>query len=106
MCQLFEGEEEPGTLYRFTLDQISSETTTHLSIHQMGVLEALDEVKLLGKEPKVTFIGVEPRNISPWGMELSPVVEKKIPEIIALILKELEERGVTGEFMVPKKEKI
>jgi len=99
-----EGGEKPGTLYRFTLDQISFDTPTHLSIHQMGVLEALSEVKLLGKKPEVTFIGVEPEDISPWGMDLSPVVEEKIPEIIALVLKELSERGINGISMVPKKE--
>ena len=99
-----EGGEKPGTLYRFTLDQIAFDIPTHLSIHQMGVLEALNEVKLLGKEPKVTFIGVEPEDISPWGMDLSPVIEEKIPEIITLVLKELSERGINGISMVPKKE--
>jgi hydrogenase maturation protease len=99
-----EGGENPGTLYRFTLDQISFDTTNHLSIHQMGVLEALNEVKLLGKEPKVTFIGIEPQDISPWGMDLSPVIEEKIPEIIRLVLKELSERGIRGSHIVPQKE--
>ena len=99
-----EGGEKPGSLYRFTLDQISFDIPTHLSIHQMGVLEALNEVKLLGKKPEVTFIGVEPEDISPWGMDLSPVIEEKIPEIITLVLKELSERGINGISMVPKKE--
>ena len=101
-----EGGENPGTLYRFALDQISFDVPTHLSIHQMGVLEALNEVKLLGKEPKVTFIGVEPEDISPWGMDLSPVVEEKIPEIITLVLKELSERGIHGTSIVSKKENV
>ena len=99
-----EGGENPGTLYRFALDQISFDVPTHLSIHQMGVLEALNEVKLLGKEPKVTFIGVEPEDISPWGMDLSPVIEEKIPEIITLVLKELSERGIQDSHIAPKKE--
>lgn len=101
-----EGGEKPGTLYKFNLNQISFDVPTHLSIHQMGVLEALNEVKLLGKEPKVTFIGVEPQDISPWGMDLSPVIEEKIPEIIALVLKELSERGVNASQIAPKKEKF
>ena len=99
-----EGGEKPGTLYRFNLNDISFDIPTHLSIHEMGVLEALKEVKLLGKEPKVTFIGVEPEDISPWGMELSPVIEEKIPEIISLVLKELAERGIRGSHIVPQKE--
>jgi hydrogenase maturation protease len=101
-----EGGEEPGTLYRFNLNQISFEIPTHLSIHEMGVLEALKEVRLLGKKPEVTFIGVEPEDISPWGMDLSPVVEEKIPEIITLVFKELSERGVNAIQIAPKKEKL
>ena len=90
------GGEKPGTIYKFRLDQISSDTTTNLSIHQMGVLEVLSEARLLGKEPQVTFIGIEPQEISAWGMELSPVIEQKIPEMISLILKELSQRTLTG----------
>ena len=101
-----DGGEKPGTLYRFNLKDIAFDSPTHLSIHQMGVLEALDQVKLLGKEPEVTFIGVEPQDISPWGMDLSPVIEEKIPEIIALVLKELSERGVNASQIAPKKEKF
>ena len=100
-----EGGENPGTIYKFTLDQISFDTTTHLSIHQMGVLEALNQIKLLGKEPEVIFIGIEPQDISPWGMKLSPVIEAKIPELIALVLKELAENGINRISMVPTKEK-
>ena len=100
-----EGGENPGTIYKFTLDQISFDTTTHLSIHQMGVLEALNQIKLLGKEPEVIFIGIEPQDISPWGMKLSPAIEAKIPELIALVLEELAEHGINGISMVPKKER-
>ena len=99
-----QGGEPPGTIYRFTLDQIPFEVNTHLSLHQVGVLEALNQIKLLGKEPEVIFVGIEPHDISPWGMELSPVIEEKIPEIIALVLKELSVRGIHGSHIVPQKE--
>jgi hydrogenase maturation protease len=90
------GGEKPGTVYRFGLDHISSDATTRLSIHEMGVLEVLHQARWLGKEPCVTFIGIEPQDISPWGMELSPVIEHKIPEVIEVILKELSQRTLEG----------
>ena len=99
-----QGGETPGTIYRFTLDQIPFEVNTHLSLHQVGVLEALNQIKLLGKEPEVTFIGIEPEDISPWGMDLSPVIAEKIPEIITLVMKELSERGIHASRIAPKKE--
>ena len=98
-----QGGEKPGTIYKFYLDQIPLEITTKLSIHQTGVLEVLSQAKLLGKEPKVTFIGIEPHDISPWGMELSPIIKEKMPSLIDLIFEELEQRGVEISSTVPKK---
>ncbi len=99
-----QGGETPGTIYRFTLDQIPFEVNTHLSVHQVGVLEALNQVKLLGKEQKVTFIGIEPQDISPWGMELTPIIVKKIPKLITLVLEELEKYGIPRIRVDPKYE--
>ena len=97
-----QGGESPGTIYRFTMDQIPFEVTTHLSVHQVGVQEALRQVKLLGKQQKVVFIGVEPQDISPWGMELSPVIEEKTPKLITLVLEELEKCGIPRSQVVSK----
>ena len=83
-----EGKEPPGTIYRFSLDQITFEIPTTFSIHEVGVLEVLSQLKLLDKVPRVTFIGIEPLDISPWGMNLSPVIEGKIPELMEEVLKE------------------
>ena len=97
-----QGGEPPGTVYRFTLDQIPFELNTHLSLHQVGVLEALNQVKLLGKKQKVIFVGIEPEDISPWGMELTPVVEEKKPELKKLVRKELEKCGIPRSRVVSK----
>ena len=99
-----QGGESPGTIYKFTFDQIPFEVNTHLSVHQVGVLEALNQVKLLGKEQKITFIGIEPQDISPWGMELTLVVAEKIPKLITLVLEELKECGMSPCPVEPKSE--
>ena len=98
-----QGGEEPGTLYKFLLDQIPLEVTAKLSTHQVGVLEVLSQVKLLGEQPRVTFIGIEPQDISPWGMELTPFVKDKIPALIEIIFSELEEHGIKRSSIVPRK---
>jgi len=97
-----QGGEEPGTLYKFLLDQIPFEVTTKLSTHQVGVLEVLSQVKLLGEQPRVTFIGIEPQDISPWGMESTPFVKDKIPALIEIIFSELEEHGIKRSSIVPR----
>lgn len=96
IIDVVKGGEKPGTIYRFSLDQISGETGMGLSIHQMGVFEVFSQARLLGKEPRVTVIGIEPLDMSGWGMELSPVIEQKIPRLIQLIIEELYTRQITG----------
>jgi len=98
-----QGGEEPGTLYKFPLDQIPSEISTKISIHQTGIVEVLSHTKLLGKEPKVTFIGIEPQDISPWGMELSPFIKDKIPALIDMVFVELQIRGIKNSSITRKK---
>jgi len=97
-----QGGEEPGTLYKFLLDQIPLEVTAKLSTHQMGVLEVFNQAKLLGERPKVTIVGIEPEDISPWGMELSPIIKEKIPALIDMTLNELEQLGVKIPSIVPE----
>ncbi len=97
-----QGGEKPGTIYKFRLDQISSETTMNLSIHQMGVLEIFSQARLLGKEPHVTFIGIEPQDITTWSMELTPLIREKISALIELIFKELDQKGVKRSAIVQK----
>jgi hydrogenase maturation protease len=43
----------------------------------------------MGKKPRTTVIGVEPKSLE-MSMELSPEVKEKIPRMIELILAELK----------------
>ena len=83
------GGGEPGTIYRVSPDDLMAERERALSLHQVGLLEVLGMVKQLGGDPKVTIIGVEPKEIS-WGMELTPEVETKLPKVIETVLGEVQ----------------
>ncbi len=43
----------------------------------------------MGKYPETILIGVVPKDIKTIGTELTPDIEKKIPEVIDLIMKEV-----------------
>jgi len=45
--------------------------------------------KLLGFQPQVVIIGIEPKEID-WGMELSEEVKMKLPKVISLVLEEIK----------------
>lgn len=80
---------EPGAIYRFQSDDLVSESGAMLSVHELGVPQNLRLMLLSGSEPsEVVIIGIEPKEID-WGIELSPELETKIPEIIAVVLKEI-----------------
>ncbi len=81
---------EPGAIYRFTPDNLDSAQGRAISLHELGVPESLQLMRLAGNEPEeIVIIGIEPQEID-WGIELSPVLQQKIPDIIKLILVEIE----------------
>jgi len=84
------GGEKPGTLYRLSIDDLIMDPSTRgLSLHEMGVLDSLKMMRLLGREPKNTIIiGIEPKNIG-WGLELSPEVEGRLAELKRMVIAEI-----------------
>ncbi len=85
-----DAEDEPGAIFRFTPGDVDMpQRDTTMSIHDITLLEALEFAKKDGKGPETIIIGVQPKEID-WGMELTPQVEKVVPDVIEAVLKELE----------------
>jgi hydrogenase maturation protease len=83
--------DTPGTIYRFSSDDVDIKAALPVSVHDIGVLDSLKTMALFNKRPKSTvIIGVEPRTID-FGLELSPEIKDKLPKIIDLVLKEIQE---------------
>jgi len=84
------GGAEPGSIYRFDIGDVRNcPSGFKTSVHQIGILEVIDLSCLIGKTPKTTVIGVEPKSLE-MSMELSPEIKAKIPRIIELIFEELK----------------
>ena len=59
------------------------------SAHQLGIWESLLNVEYEGVDLKyINIIGVEPKEID-WGIEVSQELQKKIPQVIDQIKKEI-----------------
>jgi hydrogenase maturation protease len=78
----------PGQIYRFHLEDITLEQKPFLSLHDMDLVDNLILMQLWHNISETVIIGVEPREIS-WGLELSPEIQGKMPQIIDTILSEL-----------------
>lgn len=81
---------EPGTIYRFQPDDLAAASGEMLSVHDLGVPHNLKLMAISGNEPaEVVIIGVEPREIA-WGLELTPELENRLPEVVAVVLQEIK----------------
>ena len=91
------GGGTPGQVYRFHPDDITLEQRPLLSVHDMGFADNLRLMRLWHNVSETVIIGVEPKEIS-CGLELSPELQRKIPQIIDIVLSELNSANPKGEM--------
>jgi len=82
------GGGPPGQIYRFHLEDITLEQKPFLSPHDVGLVDNLMLMKFWHSVDETVVIGVEPKQVD-WGLELSPELQGKMPQIIDTILSEL-----------------
>ena len=81
---------KPGTVFRFTPEDIENQTARYDSLHQIGLLETIQMAKLTGSAPKHTVIlGVQPEKVD-WGMELTETIRACVPRLIELTKEEIK----------------
>jgi hydrogenase maturation protease len=95
------GGGTPGQIYRFHLEDITLEQKPFLSLHDVGLVDILMLMQLWHPDfigiGEAVVIGVEPKEIN-WGLELSPELQEKMPQIIDAILSELNNTNPKGEM--------
>ena len=80
---------KPGTILSFSANDLMPQVTASVSLHQVGLLEALMMARHLGCAPQqVVILGIEPKEIS-YGLNLSAEVVAKVPSVIKLVLAEI-----------------
>ena len=85
-----DGNMAPGTLYRFTPEDISGQSLRMDSLHQIGLIEALQMSRLTGNDPEeVIIVGIQPAVVE-WGLSLSAVIEERLPDVIERVRLEVE----------------
>ena len=86
--------QKPGTVYRFTPADVAELKQPQVSIHQIGILEALQMAELGGWKPReVVIFGIEPAKVA-WGMELSAEVAASVQKVVRLVMGEIARTAV------------
>jgi hydrogenase maturation protease len=80
----------PGTIYRFSGEDIKERSKPWLSLHEIDVTDLLKLADMLGVEkPEIVVIGIEAKDIESLDLDLSAEIEVQIPKIIEQVMKEI-----------------
>jgi hydrogenase maturation protease len=79
----------PGTVRRLT-PRFSSEYPRTLTAHDIGLKDLLDTFYLLEGPVDVVLFAVSIASLQEIGMELSPEIAARVPEVGELVLRELQ----------------
>ncbi|WP_295007365.1 HyaD/HybD family hydrogenase maturation endopeptidase [uncultured Dechloromonas sp.] len=90
-------KQPPATPVLLQGDDVPVFFKTKLSPHQVSLSDVLASLEFTGRAPKsIAIVGMQPVSMS-LGMELSPEVEARIPDLLAMTLAELAALGVKAE---------
>ena len=83
--------EEPGTMLRFTREDVASRRDrASLGPHSGDLLHYVDLAASLGESPsEIVFFGIEPASLD-YREELSPQLEARLPLYLERIAREIE----------------
>jgi hydrogenase maturation protease len=91
-------KQPPGSLYRLEKNELPERILLKNSLHQTDFLETLTLCQAIDKVPETTVVlGVEPKDILTLSVEMTPTVEARVDDMMDLVLRELEDLGVTAK---------
>jgi len=83
-------EQRPGSVFRIALEDLGLTESHPFSSHQGGLTELLTEINNLNPMPEIIIYGIAVGEIGQYNMKLSRDVNRAIPALISLILRELD----------------
>jgi hydrogenase maturation protease len=86
----FETGAEPGTIVRLKPDEVPVTVKGLTDIAKLHLMDTLGHLKVMGQCPETIFIGVVPKDIKTETQELTPEIEKTVPEVVEMVLKETQ----------------
>jgi len=89
VIDVVEAGDTPGSLFRFSPEDMKFKAEQQVSLHQISLIDVLHMAELTGRKPKTVIIGVQPKDTTTWGLELSDELRAVIPRVKELIFEEL-----------------
>ncbi|GAB4546096.1 MAG: HyaD/HybD family hydrogenase maturation endopeptidase [Anaerolineales bacterium] len=90
-----ETHKPAGAIIRLEDEQVPAFMALKISPHQVGVPDMLAAAKMLDAYPKrLTLWGIQPETLD-MGLDLSPLLEEKAPQLLQNVIEELRGWGHT-----------
>jgi len=87
-------KDEPGSIYRFTKEVMEAELPPPTSVHEVSFRDVLCKAELIEECPDVIFLCIVPQHYGDMNLEMTSLMQEKIPPMEELLLKELAFYGV------------
>lgn len=95
------GGKPAGSVVKLSGQEVPVFFRARLSPHQISICDVLASLEFIGDKPKdMVLIGVEPESLE-LGLELTPKVAARLPEMVDLAVAELAARGVAMKEKAP-----
>ena len=83
------GNAEPGAIFRFGPEQLAETKQMSVSVHDIGVHEAIFLLQLTGELPEdIIFYGIQPGSLE-LHEGLTPPVEAAAEKVLGLVLEDI-----------------
>ncbi|MEJ2155364.1 MAG: hydrogenase maturation protease [Desulfobacteraceae bacterium] len=87
----------PGDIYRLDQEAILARLSGRHHVQHVEFLEALAHCQALDTPPEAVLLGIEPEDTHSVVCALTPGLQEKMGDMIAMVLKELDRLGVDAK---------
>jgi hydrogenase maturation protease len=93
LVDAIQADEPPGSLVRLEGEAVAPAVRTRLSVHQIGVADLLDGLRLVGAYPRsLVLLGLVPKSLE-LAVEPSPEVRRNLPALVEGVAAEARRLG-------------
>lgn len=89
-----EAGDTPGSIFRFSPEDMQFRSEQLASLHQISLIDVLRMAELTGGKPETIILGVQPKDVTSWSLELSEELKSVIPKVRELLFEELKKINV------------
>jgi hydrogenase maturation protease len=83
------GGKEPGTLFLLDEQDLIQNEKQRLSLHDIDLLDSLKMADVTGKRPILRIVGIQPKDMTTWSMEMTDQLRAIFPKFKDLVRQEI-----------------